>query len=72
MKRIPSDVPSALMTVTELSEYLRVHPSTVYRLLQSRGLPALKVGRNWRFSLEQVNRWCMEHEDEYKDKPRQK
>jgi len=35
---------SRVMTVKELSEYLKVHPSTVYRQLKRGGLPAFKVG----------------------------
>ena len=46
-----------LVTVKELSDYLRVHPSTIYRLLKRGELPALKLGSDWRFSLEAIDRW---------------
>jgi excisionase family DNA binding protein len=46
-----------LTTVAEVSEYLRVHPSTIYRLLKTRGMPASKVG-NWRFERAQIDEWC--------------
>ena len=36
--------PGNIMTVRALAEYLRVHPSTIYRLLRQRKLPAFKVG----------------------------
>ena len=35
---------SRIMTVTELADYLRVHPTTIYRQLKRRQLPAFKVG----------------------------
>jgi excisionase family DNA binding protein len=54
-------VPARIMTVTELSEYLRVHPSTIYKLLRSGDLPGFKVGSDWRFSTELIDRWCVEH-----------
>ena len=41
----------------ELAEYLRVHPSTIYRLLRHGTLPALRVGSDWRFSREAIDRW---------------
>jgi excisionase family DNA binding protein len=33
-----------VMTVRELSAYLRVHPSTIYRLLKRHEIPAFRVG----------------------------
>ncbi len=54
LKRAPQ---ANIMTVRELAEYLRVHPSTVYRLLQQSKLPAFRVGFDWRFSREAIDRW---------------
>jgi excisionase family DNA binding protein len=48
---------SRLVTVKELSNYLRVHPSTIYRLLKRGELPAFKLGSDWRFNLEAIDRW---------------
>ncbi|MGH7932963.1 MAG: helix-turn-helix domain-containing protein [Candidatus Binataceae bacterium] len=45
------------MTVKELSRYLRLHSSTVYRLLKENKLPGFKVGDSWRFSLEDIEKW---------------
>jgi excisionase family DNA binding protein len=46
-----------VLTVRELSEYLRVHPSTIYRLLKNGQLPGFKVGSDWRFDVETIDRW---------------
>lgn len=46
-----------ILTVSEISEYLRVHRSTVYRLLRTHQLPAFKIGSDWRFSVDAVDRW---------------
>jgi excisionase family DNA binding protein len=48
---------SKILTVRELSEYLRVHSTTVYRLLKHGKLPAFKVGSDWRFNVEEIDRW---------------
>ena len=49
--------PAKVLTVREVSEYLRVHPSTIYRLLRQRQLPAFRVGSDWRFNVEAIDRW---------------
>lgn len=46
-----------IMTVKEVSEYLRVHPSTVYKLVKNGGMPAFRVGSDWRFASEVIDRW---------------
>jgi excisionase family DNA binding protein len=52
-----SNQPAKVLTVREVSEYLRVHPSTIYRLLRQRQLPAFRVGSDWRFNVEAIDRW---------------
>ena len=49
-----------VITVGELSEYLRVHRSTIYRLLKKGQLPAFKIGSDWRFNVEAIDRWRMQ------------
>jgi len=39
---------SHVLTVKELSDYLKVHPSTIYRQLKRGRLPAFKVGSDVR------------------------
>jgi len=45
-----------LLTTEEVAEVLRVHPKHVYRLLK-KGLPARRVGSEWRFSRDDVLAW---------------
>lgn len=47
-----------VMTLEEVAQYLRVHPSTIYRLVKRGKLPAFKVGSDWRFNLESIDIWC--------------
>ena len=44
-------------TIRELSDQLRVHPTTIYRLLRQGRLPAFRVGANWRFSQAAIEEW---------------
>ncbi len=46
-----------VMTITELSEYLKISKSTLYKLAQEGKLPSQKVGRHWRFRKETIDRW---------------
>jgi len=51
------EVVSPILTTAEVARYLRVHPSTIYRLLKSKELPAFKVGSDWRFNREQIDKF---------------
>lgn len=53
---------SSVLTVQEVSRYLRVHPSTVYRMLKNNQLPAFRVGSDWRFKVESIHQWRMKAE----------
>jgi excisionase family DNA binding protein len=46
-----------VITVRELSEYLHVHKSTIYRLLKQHEIPAFRIGSDWRFNVEAIDRW---------------
>ena len=50
-----------VITVGELAEYLRFHRSTIYRLLKKGQLPGFKVGGDWRFNLEAIDKWRIQH-----------
>ncbi len=48
---------TSLLTAKELQEVLQVDRSTIYRMAESGRLPAVKVGRQWRFPSEQIDDW---------------
>ena len=60
------DEMDSVLTVQNVAEYLHVHPSTLYRLLKRKQLPAFKIGSEWRFNLESINRWRAEAEQNLK------
>jgi excisionase family DNA binding protein len=45
------------MTLGEVANYLRVTTKTIHRLLERRGIPAMKVGRQWRFDKASIDVW---------------
>jgi len=46
-----------VLTLREVSEYLRVSRVTIYRLIKRKDLPAFYVGRSWRFKIEDLQHW---------------
>jgi excisionase family DNA binding protein len=50
-------MPTKVLTVKEAADYLRIHTSTIYRLLKRKQLPAFRVGSDWRFNVEDIDRW---------------
>lgn len=46
-----------VMTIDDLSVYLKVSKSTLYKLLQSGRVPGQKVGKHWRFRRERIDQW---------------
>jgi excisionase family DNA binding protein len=59
-KTPPHTGPVKVMTVREVSAYLKVHPSTIYRLLKRNQIPAFHMGSDWRFNVESIDRWCLQ------------
>jgi excisionase family DNA binding protein len=53
-----SAAPPTLMTLQEVADYLRVTRSTIHRILKRNQIPAFRIGRHWRFNLEEINNWC--------------
>jgi excisionase family DNA binding protein len=48
---------SRFVTVSEVANLLRVSNITVYRLVQSGQLPAIRVGRSYRISEDDVDKY---------------
>ena len=46
-----------VLTIPEVSEYLRVSRQTVYRMLKRGDIPAFRIGGDWRFNIEDLGHW---------------
>ena len=55
-----------IMTIHEMAEYLRTPLSSLYKFAQDGKIPCQKVGRNWRFRREAVDRWLEKNNGEKK------
>ncbi|HSR58476.1 MAG TPA: helix-turn-helix domain-containing protein [Candidatus Binataceae bacterium] len=54
-----------VLTVKEVADYLHVHQSTIYRMLKRAQLPAFRVGSDWRFNIENIDRWRLQQIDRH-------
>ena len=50
-------------TAEEVSNYLRIPQSTIYKLAQDKVLPGFKVGKHWRFRRETILEWIKVKEE---------
>ncbi|MGA7870096.1 MAG: helix-turn-helix domain-containing protein [Candidatus Binatus sp.] len=48
---------SSLLTIQEVAEVLRTHPTTIYRLIRRGELPGFKIGGNWRINRASLDSW---------------
>lgn len=55
--KAPRYFESPIMNVHEVAQYLGVHPTTIYRMLSRKLIPAFKLGSDWRFSKKELERW---------------
>lgn len=59
--------PPDVMTIDELSAYLNVAKSTLYKLAQEGKVPGQKVGKHWRFHKELIDQWLGENRDKERE-----
>jgi excisionase family DNA binding protein len=54
----PSD--GEILTIEEVASYLRLKTQTIYRWAQGSRIPAVKLGKEWRFRKSIIDRWLEE------------
>jgi excisionase family DNA binding protein len=50
-------IDEAFLTTEEVLDYLQVNLRTVYRLIKAGKIPAVRVGRQWRFRKSDIDAW---------------
>jgi excisionase family DNA binding protein len=50
-------IDESFLTTDEVLEYLQVNLRTVYRLIKAGKIPAVRVGRQWRFRKRDIDAW---------------
>jgi len=46
-----------IMTTKELAKYLKLHEITICKYAGEGKIPAIRIGRVWRFDKEAIDRW---------------
>jgi len=49
-----------VLTANEVAQYLRLSAATVCRLAQAGAIPAVRIGRVWRFQRKLLDEWLSE------------
>lgn len=50
------------LSVQEIAHYLGISKETVYRWLDSKKIPAHKIGKQWKFKTNEVDQWVFNGE----------
>ncbi len=50
-----------LLNVKQVADYLQLKESTIYSWAQDGKVPAIKIGRTWRFRLTDLDEWLERH-----------
>ena len=50
-----------LLNVKQVAEYLQLKESTIYSWAQDGKIPAIKIGRTWRFRRADLDTWLERH-----------
>lgn len=53
---------SDVMTIREVSVYLKITEKTAYRLAAEGSIPGFKVGGAWRFRKSEIDKWIIGQE----------
>ena len=53
------------LTIKELCQYIKTPKSTLYMFLGKGLIPAAKIGRQWRFNKESIDKWMADKEKYY-------
>lgn len=52
-----NEIHSEVLTIEELSVYLKISTSTLYKLVREHKIPCQKIGRHWRFHKKSIDHW---------------
>jgi excisionase family DNA binding protein len=46
-----------ILTMKDICDLLRVHQSTIYKLIKKGKIPSFRIGSDWRFRRDRIERW---------------
>jgi excisionase family DNA binding protein len=56
-KRSQEFIMPQIMTTKELAKYLKLHEITICKYAAEGKIPAIRIGRVWRFDKEAIDKW---------------
>ena len=56
----PNTPEHEILTLEEVAHYLRLKPQTIYKWANEHRIPAVKLGKEWRFRRSILDRWLDE------------
>jgi len=60
MTRDGRHLENEILTIEDVASYLRLTPQTIYRWAQEKRIPAVKLGKEWRFRRSIIDAWLDE------------
>ncbi len=56
------DIYDKWLTIDDLANYIKMSRTKLYGMAQRGQIPASKIGSQWRFDREEIDRWMKAHE----------
>jgi len=57
MAQFEETEPGSVMTVHEVARYLRLSEAKVYQMTRTGSVPAIRLGKTWRFRRDLLDEW---------------
>jgi len=57
MMLLMPELDDRILTLKELSAYLKIPESTLYKIVREGTIPAQKIGKHWRFDRKAIDAW---------------
>lgn len=51
------------VSTKEICEYLGINRHTVFAWVRELGMPARKIGGNWKFRISEIDKWIEENQE---------
>ena len=52
-----------IMTIKEMAKYLKLHEITISKYAKEGKIPAIRIGRVWRFDKQIIDKWINEGQE---------
>jgi excisionase family DNA binding protein len=62
-KPFEAEPPPRLLTIPQVAEYLGVGRAHIYKLINTNGLPVIRLGRSVRIHMTSLQRWLQDQEE---------